>query len=1282
MKQLKKLTLLCLLLCAQVSNAQQIAWQTRPDLNVLLPASVRVYEGNGMLQDGAPVRAMYATVDLRDQNLQLRAVGFAGAERQTTLEAYQEHDAILAINGGYFSPTASVSVFVSDGEVLAPHQSKPDAVTRAAFGMVNGKPDITWAAVLARGIAYAYTQPSKPATAKGARWLPSQAVGGGPMLVQSGKAMDTGEIEGFSKSHLGRNPRTAIGYLNEHTLLLMVVDGRQGASAGVTIPELAGIMEKLGCEEAVNLDGGGSSAMVAADEVVNIPTDIPNGNRNSLRRNANALVLVERKKSPQKEVLYFDTDSPHYTEYGLWVNTNHPNYYGSTLSRQASTNSGHFSAAYHFKGIQPGRYQLASWWTVDTAKNAARVPYVLHRAGKTDTLYADQNTFTGSGRWHVFGDFVLQPGDYLELLAQGKGAKVVADAVRLVALETYPNLPKRGDLRLAILSDLNSGLGAATYEWQVDSIIQRLPRLWQPDMVVCGGDMVAGQGVSDTMTLQRMWQGFEQHIAQPLRRHQIPFAFTLGNHDGSRSFPVERRAAAAHWQHNLPDLQFISKEHFPYYYSFMQGEAFFVSWEASSPELSPENLQWLEAQFASPQAQQAKYRFVLGHMPLYSVAQERDSEGNLLQNPDALRQLLQKHRVHTYISGHQHAFYPGKRGRLELLNAGAAGSGPRSWLTLEKEPMNTITLMDIFYEQDTIIYTTYDIKAERSADMAVLSPSALPPVIEGIHGHLLRRDIAVQRTATGVFYTLDGEKAGDVQTEIRGGQLYLQGQLTGVKNKLVHAALYQGRHTTAGNKVAQLQHKTRSRKFSGKLSTDDDLAELLSVGALYLEAELENGQRLRAQLYPAANTGPAAVAVDSHQSRNVYAVRDTEALFRISWPAAPDPDGDFVSYTYQLASDEGFTNTLWNRTTGRLTGIKPQEQDLFRLLSSAPGVAQTFYQRVISSDGKHQTYGPVTALQLMKSLDPLEDFVEVPAPNYVFEGKIEANGGGYGAQWDGQGKLWLADYNGTLYIQNPDGTPASFSPLRTVTVAGQQYDLRTIGGMGIDTDGNILIGRNRHLLKVNATTGEGMAAWAVPEGNRAITSPRAAANGEVYAMSLFGEDPNYVLRQQGHTFSLVRTLDLPERVLARKFAMAPDGKTLYFPNSGSPFIQVYTSADGTHYSKQEDITSIAAGCNALETGANGTLWAAVRPSGVMPATFHFRDEQRKRMWTLPLPELEGHEARGLGVSANGDTLIFCSWDKGGGFYRYVLQPEEINETVQSTNQDQPASAAAVRRRRK
>ncbi|SFG32186.1 phosphodiester glycosidase family protein [Pontibacter chinhatensis] len=1284
-KRFTLLTSFILILLASEAQAQKLNWEPREDLNILLPASIKVYETDGTLSDGAPVRAMYARVDLRDKNLKLRAVGDP-ANRQTTLEHYQDNDAILAINGGYFAATRSVSLYITDGELIEPgvFKSKSGVLTRGAFGMVNGKPEIAWTHSPLGDLIYRYSLPNQPGqlvpTAKTGRlWLPEQAVGGGPMLVKEGKLVDVGPIEGFGASHLGRHPRTAIGYPDEHTLVMVVVDGRQGASAGATILELAKIMQDLGCVEAVNLDGGGSSAMVAAGEVVNIPTDVPNGNRNSLRKNANALVLTEQQARPKRDITYIDTDSEQYTEYGLWRNTNHASYYGTSLSRQAAATSAYNKAKYHFKSIAKGKYQLAAWWTVDTSSNAQHVPYVLHRDGKTDTLHVNQKTFATSGRWNVLGNFILGPGDFLELLGQGKGKKVVADAIRLVAIEKYPELPaRRGDLRLAVISDLNSGLGAATYEWQVDSIMQRIPRIWQPDLVVCGGDMVAGQGVSEAETLEKMWRGFDTQIAAPLRKANIPFAFTLGNHDGSRSFAMERNAAGSYWTKpgHLPNLKFIDKSHFPYYYSFVHGDAFFVSWEASSPEITEENLAWMEAQFARPEAQKAKYRFVLGHMPLYAVAQERDSKGNLLNNPEKLQQLLEKYKVHTYISGHQHAYYPGKRGNLELLNAGAAGSGPRSWLTLDKAPMNTVTLVDIFYDQDTLIYTTYDIGKEASEDMVVFDEKVLPQFIESVNGYLIRRDVSITNMASGAFSTFhqlnDAPTSGTgiAEVQVRNGKVYFSGDFSGLQDKVSGIVLHRGRHTELGEEVLPLKLKSRNGRegsFNGSMDVPAGFEELLSVGAFHIRIKTHKNPdgELRAQLYPATNQAPAAVKVGSHNARNVYAVRDTEALYSVKWEKAVDPDGDFVSYTYQLASDTAFRSIRLHKSTGRVASIKLREQDWYALLqNAAEGQAVTFYHRIVASDGKHVTYGTAQAFRLMKSNEPLEDFVEVPAPNYKLEGKI-ADGAGYGAKWDKQGKLWLASYSGTLQIINADGSDAPFSPLEKVTVNGQEYNLRNTSGISVDADGNILVARNRHILKIDASTGTGIAAWEVPAGSRAILTPRINGKGEIYAMSLFGEDPNYVIKQsekEPHTFELVRTIELPERILSREFTMTSDGKTLYFPNSGSPYIQVYTSQDGVKYKHQENITSIAAGCNAIEIGPNNTLWTAVRASGVVPATFHFRDEQNKKMWTLELPELDGAEARGLGVSPDGKTLIFCSWDKGGGFYKYVLEEEDHEES--------------------
>lgn len=110
--------------------------------------------------------------------------------------------------------------------------------------------------------------------------MPTQAVGGFPLLVRDSVIVPGVDSAGAA-SFRGVNPRTAAGYAaNGRRLLLVVIDGRQvGYSAGTTTRETAMLMRDLGAREAINLDGGGSTAMVVRDattgalRVVNKPSD-------------------------------------------------------------------------------------------------------------------------------------------------------------------------------------------------------------------------------------------------------------------------------------------------------------------------------------------------------------------------------------------------------------------------------------------------------------------------------------------------------------------------------------------------------------------------------------------------------------------------------------------------------------------------------------------------------------------------------------------------------------------------------------------------------------------------------------------------------------------------------------------------------------------------------------------------------------------------------------------------------------------------------------------------
>jgi hypothetical protein len=304
--------------------------------------------------------------------------------------------------------------------------------------------------------------------------------------------------------------------------------------------------------------------------------------------------------------------------------------------------------------------------------------------------------------------------------------------------------PVRGDARIVVISDLNSQYGSTEYEPEVHQAIALLPD-WQPDLVLCSGDMVAGMStqLSDEQ-VQAMWTGFDRVIGAPLRKANLPLGFTLGNHDASGSlgaggqlpFERDRRLAAAYWKSHPPQLQFIDREHFPFYYSFTQNNIFFMVWDASSAVISAQQLAWAEKSLNSAAAQQAPLRIAVGHLPLYGIAVGREKPGEFLDQAETLRLFLEKNHVHTYISGHDHTYFPGHRGALQLLQTGALGTGPRHWLDSDLSPRKTLTVVDVGLADASTRYTTYDLTHQTLLDAKIL-----PRMITTASGSVLRRDI-------------------------------------------------------------------------------------------------------------------------------------------------------------------------------------------------------------------------------------------------------------------------------------------------------------------------------------------------------------------------------------------------------------------------------------------------------------------------------------------------------------------------------------------------------------
>ncbi|MEJ7736559.1 MAG: phosphodiester glycosidase family protein [Chitinophagaceae bacterium] len=102
------------------------------------------------------------------------------------------------------------------------------------------------------------------------------AIAGGPVLVQRGSIAITNEQEMIftGKAVNDKHPRTAMGYTRDGRLIILVVQGRAaGTAEGATLGQEARMLADIGCYEAVNLDGGGSSCMLVNGKETIRPSD-------------------------------------------------------------------------------------------------------------------------------------------------------------------------------------------------------------------------------------------------------------------------------------------------------------------------------------------------------------------------------------------------------------------------------------------------------------------------------------------------------------------------------------------------------------------------------------------------------------------------------------------------------------------------------------------------------------------------------------------------------------------------------------------------------------------------------------------------------------------------------------------------------------------------------------------------------------------------------------------------------------------------------------------------
>ncbi|PRR81853.1 phosphodiester glycosidase family protein [Clostridium vincentii] len=176
---------------------------------------------------------------------------------ETTSTIAENNDAIFAINGDYYG-------FREDGVIIKNGVVYRDDPARIALGLYDN------------GTIAAYDEEavsSEELVSSGV----TDTLSFGPVLIQDGAI--TSDFENVTvdsnfgnRSIQNSNPRTGIGMIDANHYIFIVVDGRsKGYSKGMTLTEFAEVFDELGCTEAYNLDGGGSSTMYFMGRVVNNP---------------------------------------------------------------------------------------------------------------------------------------------------------------------------------------------------------------------------------------------------------------------------------------------------------------------------------------------------------------------------------------------------------------------------------------------------------------------------------------------------------------------------------------------------------------------------------------------------------------------------------------------------------------------------------------------------------------------------------------------------------------------------------------------------------------------------------------------------------------------------------------------------------------------------------------------------------------------------------------------------------------------------------------------------
>ena len=302
---MKKISLLFIFLLIIIATQAQLLWKRIDTFQTPMPTGLQLFYTNDSIE-GKPNIAYYIEADLNNADL-IFDVDTTFNRRLTPTDFYKKNnEPIVVVNGTFFSfkTNQNLNTIIKNGKPLSYNVSTAkglgkDSVAqvkmyRSAIGIYeNRKTDVAWIQSDTALHLSASQVPinrinektflerklkkyKRELNRKFQNWNVETAIGGGPVLLQDGKITITNneELLFAGKGIYDKHPRTAMGYTANGKLIILVIQGRFPTKAeGANLLQEASILQQLGCIEALNLDGGGSSCMLVNGKETITPSD-------------------------------------------------------------------------------------------------------------------------------------------------------------------------------------------------------------------------------------------------------------------------------------------------------------------------------------------------------------------------------------------------------------------------------------------------------------------------------------------------------------------------------------------------------------------------------------------------------------------------------------------------------------------------------------------------------------------------------------------------------------------------------------------------------------------------------------------------------------------------------------------------------------------------------------------------------------------------------------------------------------------------------------------------